>query len=193
MIIFKKGNLPYYKAYSLVHSTPQAVALPNLTLTERVTLANQFYILSLIDKQNADDHENKAEILTSGYTGLYDRIFDSFSEADPASVTTEAIDIMEMFWVLKNNIEALKPEDRTQLNLPALTFDGFDGNHDPHYSQAKFIVKRLGLFEELKKHGMNSHSRSSLPKYRRMLSVYNRIINAPEGFTLENLKLIQAA
>lgn len=166
---------------------------PKLTHAERVILANQYRILSFVDKQNADTHETNSEILSRGYTGLYSSIFDGFSEEDPKSVTREVEDVLSMFWVLKNSLAQLHPTEKSQLNLAAFEFEGFDGNHDPHHAQARFIVKRLNLFEEVKSHGMNSHSQATLPKYRRMLAVYNQILNSPEGFTLEGFKRIQAA
>ena len=58
----------------------------------------------------------------------------------------------------------------------ALTFDGFDGNNDRHYGLASFLVQDMGRFEEFKGRPLNSHSQSSMPKYRNMLPA-----NPPSG------------
>jgi len=51
----------------------------------------------------------------------------------------------------------------------ALTFDGFDGNNDRHSGLASFLVQDMGRSEEFKGRPLNSHSQSSLPKYRNMV------------------------
>ncbi|MCB2379823.1 YfbU family protein [Hymenobacter sp. BT635] len=160
--------------------------------TERVQLINQFRILALLDDSQRKDYEMQAEILERGYIGLYHKIFDVLSEEVPESTVRETYDILTMFRVLENAVALLPAEERSQFTFE---FQGFDGNNDPHYSIAEFLIEKLGLYRELHGQDINSHHSYSIEIYRRMLAEFNA--QQKEQITrvlpLESLKAIQAA
>ena len=169
--------------------------MPEVTLTtaERIIIANQFQILAQQDESSAEDYNRNADILRNGYVGLYGHVFGDISEEQPEQVTEETHRILSMFRWIDNNLPALTDEERAQLDLSALKFKGFDGNHDDHYHQTRFMVERLGLYDELNARDLNSHSQSTLPHYERMLAVYDTFVNKPDAFKLENFKRLQEA
>lgn len=102
-------------------------------------------------------------------------------ETDP-DVADETAEIMSMWSVIELSIKVLPASQRAQLEKDAypfsLSFEGFDGNNDPHHSVASFLVQDMGRFEEFNGRSLNSHSRSSLPTYRRMLPLYHSALNS---------------
>ena len=134
---------------------------------ERMTLSNQFRILEKLDPDGGS-YAQYAEILESGYEGLYDRVFEHQYEPLPKAVSDEVYEIFDMFRALDRAYESgiAKPAG----SCPE--FAGFDANNDRHYGVAHFILKDLNLYEELQEQPMNSHSQAELNVYRRMLSVW---------------------
>jgi uncharacterized protein YfbU (UPF0304 family) len=108
------------------------------------------------------------------------------------TVTTETQDILDMFFGIQFALKELPTADVATLNLDRLTFQGLDATRDAaHYDQAKFIVERLGLFQELKKVRLDSPSQTNLMWYRRMLPLYKAGLAAPTGLNLELLEQLQ--
>jgi uncharacterized protein YfbU (UPF0304 family) len=96
-------------------------------------------------------------------------------------VVGEVFDIMSMWRNIEFDISKFTPEQRAQLEtrvgpyLSKAEFDGFDGNEEePHYGAAKFIVERMGQFDEFSGRSLNSHA-NRIAKYRAMLRVYNQL------------------
>jgi len=168
---------------------------PTLTLVERLTLANQYKILAALSEDNAAGFARNAEILLRGHVGLYHHVFDGVSEEVPTEVTDEVQDILDMFWGI-HIVFAERPQSEIKaagLDRKKLTFNGFDANNDPHYEQARFMVERLDLYQELKGGNFNSHSRMDMSRYRRMLPIYQAAFKSKEGLTVETLKAMQEA
>ncbi|WP_316196969.1 YfbU family protein [Bradyrhizobium sp. SZCCHNS3053] len=96
-------------------------------------------------------------------------------EAEPQEVS-ETVDILEMYSLIGAHFRDLPaPEQERVLketNITDMTFPGFDGNNDPHKGVARYLVKQLERFTDLKGATNNSHSRGSLPRYLRMLAIY---------------------
>lgn len=94
------------------------------------------------------------------------------------AVAEETAHILRMWVYLESCISQLSKEDHDKLKHHAehrsLEFSGFDGNHDEHFHVASFLINDMDEFEHFKKRGLNSHNQASLPKYRRMLPVYER-------------------
>ena len=119
--------------------------LKDLSLTERLILANQFNILAKVHPDEAEFYTRKAEILESGYEGLYSDIFSHFSDPVPASVTTEVHDILSMYRYITPAIKALSEEEQKEIDAERISFKGFDANNDPHYHVALFYVEKMRL------------------------------------------------
>jgi uncharacterized protein YfbU (UPF0304 family) len=135
---------------------------------ERMSLSNQFRILEKLEP-DADHYARFAEILERGYEGLYSQIFEHQSEPLPEAISEEVYEIFDMYRALDNAYRKgiAKPAGQCP------EFAGFDGNNDPHFGVAQFILEELNLFSELHDQPRNSHSRGELPCYRRMLSVWH--------------------
>jgi uncharacterized protein YfbU (UPF0304 family) len=144
------------------------VSVMKLSLFERVSLANQYRIRAKLEN---DDHlSNFADILERGYVTLYPRVFEWIYDETPDDVGKEVQDIFDMYRALDRAYGAgAKP--------PAGAFhpgfDGFDGNNDPHFGIASFLLDDLGLWAEFKDRPRNSHSMGTLGTYRKMLKAWN--------------------
>ena len=158
-----------------------------LTPAERLILSNQYRILATIDKEDSKDYGNKAQIVENGYSGLYYKLFEHISEEVDAKVTEQTSDILAMFRIINWSIDSLSKEEKTQLDKSNLVFEGFDGNHDAHYSQAIFMIENLNVFQES---DLNSHSQFTLPRYLKQLKVYNELYDAGKPLKLEALQEI---
>jgi len=154
-----------------------------LSITERQILANQFRILAKFDDGN-NDYEGKAEILEKGYTGEYDSVFSSVIDKEvPFQICQETSEILQMYRVINNCIRSLSQEEQDSLELDRLEFNGFDGNHDPHYHYMKFLVEKMNLWDEYKETNLNSHSQYPLTKYRKMLE-YKKVVESHKRYDL---------
>lgn len=109
-------------------------------------------------------------------------------------VVEETAQIMSMCRVLENSIGQLPPEEREQIAEDDRTiFTGFDGNHEPHYGVANFLIKKLDRFTEWEDRYMNSHS-ESLDRYRSMKAVYDTLTLRPGGrLPLSDIERVLAA
>lgn len=129
--------------------------------------------------------------LASKYSGLFP------SKADDPTEVHETHEILTMFRVLSSSFERLNTVDKTRVDneVPPfsgsdLKFKGFDGNHDPHYGIANFMVADLGLYAELNGIVINSHS-SVLEVYRRMLKAYKPLtLFSIDGLTADQLIIV---
>jgi uncharacterized protein YfbU (UPF0304 family) len=135
-----------------------------LSIVERTLLANQYRIRAKLE--GGEQFDKFADILERGYEALYPRVFEWIYDPTSVEVGEEVQDIFEMY-------RALGDAYRRGLAPPADAFhpefDGFDGNHDPHYGIGSFLVEDMHLWAELKGRPMNSHSMSTIGTYREML------------------------
>ena len=165
-----------------------------LTKTERALIANQNRILALLDESNSDSYLLKAKIAEHGYEGMYHKIFDEIYDGISEETCEETQKILTMYRVINNFIATLSSEVQKELDLNKIKFDGFDMNNDDHYFYMTFLVEEANLYEEHKEAYLNSHSMSSLIRYRRMLPVYNQKIESNNyQLDLEGLKSIISA
>jgi uncharacterized protein YfbU (UPF0304 family) len=132
-----------------------------LTKEQRLILYNQYLILSKLDPEQADNWEQKAEIVSSGYTRLYeDELAKGIGPEVSKPVCEEVAEVLEMY--------------RGLHAAAGVTFEGFDGNNETeHYAYAQFMIQELGRWAEFKNSDLNSHA-ERLARYRRMLQVWNR-------------------
>lgn len=120
------------------------------------------------------------------YQGLYGG--EERSEAD----IRETGDILTMWRVIDNSVEGLSEAEKEGLDLSQFEFEGFDANNDPHYFIAHTMIEDLDRFEE-RKPPLNSHSMTSIARYRRMLPRFRAELDrtgARGSLTLDQLKAI---
>lgn len=147
----------------------------NLTRIERQILANQNKILKLLDEENKREYELNIEILERGFEREYESVINVYSddEVKTHKVCKETVDILQMYRFINSAIGRLSKAEKKSLDLKRIEFEGFDGTHDPHYHYAKFMIEKLGKWEEYEGMGLNSHTQNSISKYRKMLKAMN--------------------
>jgi hypothetical protein len=156
-----------------------------LTEFERLSLYNQYEIMKSLENGNQKDYENYQTILKEGNEGLYYELGD-FSEYIPKSIYDETCDILTMFRYITSSLEKLSSEEKEKLNTHILSFEGFDGNNDLHYSVLS-TTKDLNSnkWEEVKI--LNSHSSMSLLRYKGMMACLKDMNKNREELTFEDL------
>ena len=147
----------------------------NLTITERQILANQFKILANFGV-DSKTYETNVEILESGFTGEYHEVFNLIFDEIDYETCKETNDILNMYRRINNAIALLSEEEKVEMNLERIEFEGFDGNHNPHYNYMSFMVEKLNIWQEYKDQYLNSHSEIPLVKYKRMLEYQSKVL-----------------
>jgi uncharacterized protein YfbU (UPF0304 family) len=145
----------------------------DLTLKERLFLANQYLILERLYPEHSEDYAKRRQIVTSGYSLDYDWIAD---EIDHNELTEEECrevrDILELHRALTFSAE------KTGVEAEKVRFDGFDGNNETkQFGYASYILNVEGKWGELKRDGrkdFNSHS-PTLSRYRLMLLEWKKM------------------
>jgi uncharacterized protein YfbU (UPF0304 family) len=167
-----------------------------LTNAERSILYWEHSILAELKPDDAEDHRRAMEILQHGYhEQLYDHDVLGLSEPLNAPDARFVYDVLELFNNLQFSYEKLSAEDRKGLDERDLRFPGFDGHHESQLMGfARFLVQRLGRWENLKLvHDFNSHV-PTRQAYSRMLKVAPKIAWGPEqGYSADQIKAILAA
>lgn len=108
-------------------------------------------------------------------------------EVDRPEDVREVAEILGMWDLVESSWAALPPDQRQRVSDEAPLrghppkFEGFDGNHDPHYGIAKAMVEKMDYFPFLKGRALNSHSQTSLPTYREMLRRYDLVMRSGRG------------
>jgi len=145
-----------------------------------VMLSELFKSLKL--KGGEIDAEFIEESIFGGhYWGLewkFPGIFHGHKDA-PATVT-EVVDILDMWYFLERGYDELPKKDKERVAKEAepfgknVRFGGFDGNHEEHYSVARFLVEKLERFSEFKDRDLNAHM-PTIDTHQRMLEVFKPI------------------
>ena len=115
-------------------------------------------------------------------------------EQDEASYkfVKETVDILSMWNYLEYEYTKLTKTDRTKFdslntNVKWATFPGFDGNNDPHYGIALFLIESLKRFTNFDAKKMNSHYSGLIPRYLRMIDKFNKIQKERKSIGLNEL------
>ena len=116
---------------------------------------------------------------TWGLRWEYGSLFNEPDAENPA-VVDETCAILDMYRYVTPAFDKLPKAEQERVKKDAypfsdfITFQGFDGNHDPHFSVVGYLVNTLDKYHELKgaKASLNSHSSGTLPHYRDMLKIY---------------------
>ncbi|MEW5676113.1 YfbU family protein [Flavobacterium enshiense] len=164
----------------------------SLSIVERQILANQFRILSKMES-DPQDYETKIEILENGYTEQYYEVFDVNTDEIPLEICEETSQILNMYRRINNCIKKLSEKERTELNLEKIAFEGFDVKRDFHFQYMTFMIEKMNLWREYRNLYLDSRSRLSLMKYRKMLEYQNYLLdNDQYDLTKSNLKKLIA-
>ena len=83
-----------------------------------------------------------------------------------------------MFRGISNAIPILNDEQIESLDFYKLHFKGFDANQDKHYYYARFMIEGQGKWPEYRELYLNSHNSNTILEYRKMLTVYKKIIHS---------------
>jgi uncharacterized protein YfbU (UPF0304 family) len=165
----------------------------SLSIIERQILANQFKILSKLSENEDDEYQSKNylmkhDILVNGYTGEYHQVLEVHSEEISIEVCEETSQILNMYRRINYSIEKLTDEEKQNLELDKISFEGFDGNNDDHFGYMNFMIENLDKWQEYKGKYLNSHSIASIRKYRKMLETYKQFGLGIEDLTTANLQ-----
>ncbi|HAP3574431.1 TPA: hypothetical protein IUD81_002668 [Enterococcus faecalis] len=134
---------------------------------QRLLLANQFEILSKIDKENKHNYD--------------EFIWDELCDQLPKSNSRFVLDVLNMYRDIYFSTSNLNLNDQERIESNNTFSQGFDYN-DPKEAKlafyAKFFTKKLNRFSELiedkKFDGFNSHQ-LMMNTYERYLANYNKV------------------
>lgn len=124
-------------------------------------------------------YDNAGWALKRKYPGLFD--------SEPASdeIVSETTNILWMWGIIESGIENLTGDEAKEAETWHWTeFSGFDGNNDAHYHVAHRMIHDLDEFSNFKDRGLNSHSQSSLQRYRSMYPKFEEYVNAGKASPL---------
>ena len=159
-----------------------------LTIIERQILANQFKILANLE-EDSEYYETKVEILERGFTGEYHEVFNVHSDEVDYETCRETSEILNMYRRINNAIAELTDEEKAEMDLERIAFQGFDANNNSHYHYMSFMVEKLNKWQEHNGNYLNSHSEIPLMKYRKMLEYQNSVLSGNK-FDLDRNDLI---
>lgn len=113
----------------------------------------------------------------------YHGLFEEGQQTDPE--VRETIDILWMWGIIEDSLGKLSGDDATESkSWPIRKFQGFDGNNDRHYGIASTLINEIGDFGNFKGRDLNSHSQTTLPRYREMYNKFNGYIQAGQAAPL---------
>jgi len=113
----------------------------------------------------------------------YHGLFGGESPAD--AEVSETINILSMWGIVEHSLRQLEGDEAKEAEGWHMTaFNGFDGNHDRHYSIASTLIRDLGDFEGFNGRDLNSHSQTTLPRYRQMYEKFDKYVKAGEASPL---------
>lgn len=152
-----------------------------LSKKERLFLYNQYEILKLLnskDKYAVQKYEEHQEVLLNGYKYNYNNLIQGMYDDTPDEVSKFVWDVFNMFRALYNSYHDLEEEQKEQINMNDIKFQGYDGNEEgEYYSYANFILENMKRYDEIYDNGkveLNSH-RNMVPTYRKMLDAWVRV------------------
>lgn len=113
------------------------------------------------------------------YSGLVN------SQEPTDALVKETGDILWMWGIIEHSLTRLEDDEATQAGEWRNTqFGGFDGNNDRHYGVAHTMINELGEFGDFLGRGLNSHSQTSLPRYRTMYQKFDKYVQSNDAMPL---------
>lgn len=165
----------------------------DLTLKERLLLANQYRILELLEPDQAAKHAGNRQILAGAVETHYVTLLDDFSNAINLDLSREVMDILAMFTRLRLSFDHLGEE--CSVHEEAIAFGGFHPEIEHEMlSYARFYMKKLGRHRWLSEdagQGLES-SVPMLKAYRKMLEEW-RIIGLSKVLDENEIRRILSA
>lgn len=157
---------------------------------QRRILANQYRLLSHLDKAQASGHQRRAEILEEGYEGQYFAIFDEIADPLPEAACKFVNEILNMYHALQHRASEISafPSDLSV----AIAFPGFCERDE---------IELVGYERFLASDAPNSNvyaklTRTQPPpfavsgKYRKMLARFSGVKRGPDGLTVDQIREI---
>lgn len=136
-------------------------------------LANQYEIMSMLDKHSSEYYLLMSETLRAGHKWLYDQFFDSLSENLSDEVAQHVLKILGIYSDLRDSYNEL--EDKSGIDETELSFPGFDGNNESEYlSFAGDLLKHRRFETTLGKVAKNSHMPTT-EIYKRMIECWEAL------------------
>ena len=162
------------------------------TKKERLSLINQYKILSKLYPEDSEHYDELREILEDGYEVFYSQIDEWISPDMPISEGKFVLDILDLY----RSIEDYKrlSNDEFLLSHYYSFFKGFDGNNEGEYMQfARFLINKQDKFSEQKDYlrkndNLNSHS-PMVETYKKMLTNWETL-SKPWTLNAEHIKQI---
>lgn len=142
----------------------------DLSLKDRLMLANQYRILELLDQEHAGQHAMHRQVLTGAMETHYVTLLDDFSNDLNIDVSREVMDILAMFSRLHLSHDHLGGV--ASVDAQEIEFSGFHPELESEMlSFAQFYVRKLGRHQWLSEVG-DGALESAVP----MLDIYRRML-----------------
>lgn len=165
----------------------------DLTKKDRLLLYNQLEILKYLNPDDCDTYELEQKILVDGYKHNYNELIEGFSDELDESVSKYVFDVFQMYRSLNNSYLKLSKEDKLEIDIYDIKFQGYDGNEEVnHYAYAKFVLEDLKRYAEIYDNGnveFNSHT-NKLSDYSRMIQIWKSISGRYNDLSLCQIKKI---
>lgn len=186
---------------TVLNDLSSEVTPSTLNNVTRLILLNQEVALSMnagLDDQERMDHERNVKILEEGYALEYEDIFARLKPEISCELCDEVCKILNMFCALRYAYDALKDEEKKQIDEKDISFRGFDLNNRAESRLIEYVafLFKCGecqeLEEPMKRFSDNGNSHKSLlPTYRNMYSTFGAIKSKQSGdLTLSQIKQI---
>jgi uncharacterized protein YfbU (UPF0304 family) len=147
--------------------------ITTLSKVERMTLANQLRILEKLDSENAEEYKAYRDIIVHGYTIQYEDVFTEIYDEMSVEECRYVYDVLDLYRVLIRSYGELK--DKEGLTPDDVKFPGFDANNESkRWAFARHLQKE-GRWTETLIGDLNSHSKSTISKYPKMLERFEPI------------------
>jgi uncharacterized protein len=142
-----------------------------LTDVERVILANQYEILSILKED--DSYDLLARNLRDGHKWIYSQVFDWISPNLAESKVDIVLKTLNLYSTLQSSYAEL--QDKSDIDAKELNFPGFDGNNESEFlSFANALLKDHRYEHVLGPSVKNSHM-PSIDIYRRMIEEWQNL------------------
>jgi uncharacterized protein len=148
-----------------------------LTKVERAILMNQFRILSLIDKSDADTHKRYAEALAEGYSYEYE-FLEHMSDGLTEDECRFVYDVLDMYDAMQTSFNNLK--EKRDLKASQIQYKGFGGNEETEYMAYSRYIVEGGKFTYLDMNKDHNSHMQSIPGYQRMLEKWSEFKRSHE-------------
>ena len=107
-------------------------------------------------------------------------------ETSSNEIVKETTDMLWMWGLVENSISQLSGSEADEAKRwDGTSFSGFDGDNDAHYTVAQTLVDKLGEFREFEGRVVNSHSATTLPRYRVMYAKFDAYVSAGAASPLD--------